>query len=355
MINYDDSVGYVDDQSFINNRLLDILNNHIIVDNINGEEPYYLSKGGSHINIEGYGNGIKIRGGGDIVNNTYCQVDDGNYFDQENGETYFIDKLIQTPIRSTYSVLLEDSLHFGEFFNLCNEFPAGSEYEVFVRRSSFYGVDYSIKFFNTFNYTVWVPTNEAIRKAIKDGVIVPWNTRTIDGVTIKGIYDMANDGEINNEERLALIEKMGRFIRYHFQDNSVLLDGVNKNASYTSATLKTDNNLTYLSTYRNKYYKLHVDSDGSDISITCESDLVDKNGDEIINDLDRQLTSPRVVNLVKDDNRYNLIVRDYIFNNDPRQYNEIDDMTNGYEYENSRIYTSSTAVINQIDDILTFE
>lgn len=330
-----DSVNYIEDQSFINNRLLDILNNHIVVDDVTSGKEYYLNKAGCHVKVEGSGADLTVQGGRDIENGTVCEIykkDDlreNGFFDQENGKTYFLDKMIETPVRSTYSVLSSDTAKYGEFLDLCTGFPANHTYEVFVRRKGFFGVDYSVKFFNTYHYTVWVPTNEAIRKAIQDGKIIPWESR----YGIQGINDMASQ-----TDKEAAMKKLGRFIRYHFQDNSVIYDGsVKDSLVYTSATIRENGGFSYFDTYKNKYYKIGIDADSEGVTLTTEL------GDKVA-----------MVDKSKTD-QYNLIVRDFIFNNNPTSTKEIDGSGSGGSYSTSQIYTSSTAVINQIEDVLRCE
>ncbi len=329
-----DSVGVVEDQTFINNRLLDILNNHIVVDDVTSGKEFYLNKAGCHVKVEGSGVNLKVQGGGDIVNGTVCEIykkddpEENGYYDQENGKTYFIDKMIQTPTRSTYSILSSDTSRYGEFLDLCTGFPANHTYEIFVRKSSYFGVDYSVKFFNTYHYTVWVPTNEAIRNAIIDGKITPWESR----FGVQGINDMESQAD-----REDAIKKLGRFLRYHFQDNSVIYDGRDKNLVYTSATIRESDGFTYFDTYKNKYFKIGVETDSEGLTLTTE--LGDK-----VSMVDKANTD-----------QYNLIVRDFIFNNNPTSTKEVDGSGTGGDYSASRIYTSSTAVINQIEDVLMCE
>lgn len=183
------------------------------------------------------------------------------------------------------------------------------------------GVDFNIKFFNTFHYTIYVPTNDAIQQAINDGIINDWDAINL----------MTN--AIAKEEA---ISKLGRFLRYHFQDNSVLISGTNVEELYPTAALKTNDLASNFNTFKNKYYKLKVTSDGSNISLETE-----KGG---------------TANVIKTNGLFNIIARDYIFNNSPATFNDINVVgSSDKDYSSSRIETSSTAVIHQIDNVLRFE
>lgn len=320
-----DSVGVITDKDFISNRLLDLLDNHVVVGDVESGKGYYFTKGGNIVKVDGNGMGLTVKGGGDIAMGQQCNV---TLLNQEtNGKTYFIDKPIQTPLRSTYSIL-STTPEFSEFFALLNGFPSNSSSIIFLKKKNYYGIDYSIKFFNTFNYTVYVPTNAAIQDAISQGIIIPWESQN--GIT--GINDMT---DINQQN--AAILKLERFLRYHFQDNSVLISGNSVDEVYATATIKNDNLTTYFNTFQNKYYKIGITGSGSGLSLTTETG--------------------GTANVVTQNGLYNIIVRDYIFSADPLSFKDIDGSgsSTATDYSKSEIFTSSTAVIHQIDHVLLFQ
>lgn len=311
--------------SFISNRLLDLLDSHVVVGDVESGQGYYLSKGGSILRVKGTGTNLTVEGGGDIAFGQKCNVVD--LFTQTNGKTYLIDKPIQTPINSTYKIL-STTPEFSEFFALLNGFPytSSSDPVIFVKQKNYYGIDYSIKFFNTFNYSVYVPTNAAIQDAISKGIITPWVSQN--GIT--GINDMTNA-----PQRDSAILKLERFLRYHFQDNAVFISGNSVNEVYATATIKDDDLVTKFNTYKNKYYKIGITGTGNDLTLTTETG--------------------GTANVITQNGLYNIITRDYIFTDDPRSYKEIDGSGGGIDYSSSAINTSSTAVIHQIDHVLLFE
>jgi uncharacterized surface protein with fasciclin (FAS1) repeats len=324
-----DSVGVITSAAFVSNRLLDLLDSHIIVGNVESGKKYYLTKGGNIIKVNGTGMGLTVEGGGDIDLGTKSNV--VNFYAQANGNTYFIDKPIQMPLRSVYKVL-STTPEFSEFFNLLNGFQPSSNSVIFVKKQNYWGIDFNIKFFSTYNYSVYIPTNQAIQEAIANGVISPWESQP----GIVGINDMTDIAEQN-----AAILKLERFLRYHFQDNSVFISGIPVQDVYTSATLKTDDIVTRFTffgreyeTFKNKYYKIGVAGSGTDLSLT---------------------TTKGTANVITQNGLYNIITRDYIFNANPGTYKEIDGSGSGTGYSSSSIYTSSTAVLHQIDKVLLFE
>ncbi|MBN1133130.1 MAG: fasciclin domain-containing protein [Bacteroidales bacterium] len=315
-----DSINTITHQGFLSNRLLDLLDTHIIVGDVESGSGNYLSKGGRTILTEGSGMDMEIRGGGDIEQDVVTHVT--AVFEQQNGRTYFIDKPIQTPLRSVYKILSETP-EFSAFFNLLSGFPTNSESVIFKKTNNYYGIDFNIKFFNTFHYTVYVPTNEAIQQAISDGLIKNWDM----------INEIADPAAQNDE-----IKKLERFLRYHFQDNSVYLSGSSIDKLYQTATIKNDSRITRFNTFLNKYYKLKVNGSGNDLTITTEL-------------TDRLWTAQ----VITENNLYNIMTRDYIFSGNPLAFKEIDDSGTGLDFPTSEIRTSSTAVIHQIDNVLRFE
>lgn len=313
-----DSVDVIEDDGFLANRLLDILDSHIVIGDVELGSNYYFTKNGNLLRVEGTGSNLKVQGGDDIEKDIYIHVVPNGVFDQENGRTYFIDKPIQTPLRSVYKTLSENP-EFSEFFKLLAGL-SGTDSEIFVRRTNYYGIDFNIKFFNTFNYTVYVPTNEAILQAVADGIIKDW--------------DQLNT--INDEtEKAAELEKLERFLRYHFQDNSVFISGEPVNALYQTATIKTNEEQTQFGTYKNKYYRLKISGGGDNLLLSTEN--------------------YGTANVITDNGLFNIMVRDYVFSDNPQAFREIDGSGSGSDFNTSSITTSSTAVIHQIDNVLRFE
>lgn len=320
---FGDSIGVITSETFLRNRVLDMLNSHVVVGSVETGREFYITKGNVAVRVNGTGNNLTIQAGGNIT--LQETVNTTRAYTQSNGKTYFIDRPLQAPQQSVYKVISETP-GFSAFFALMSGFPATSKSVVFVNRSGSFGADYNVKFFNTFNYTVYIPTNEAINNAIASGIIRPWDTQG----SIEGINDMTDE-----TARQAEILKLERFIRYHIQDNSVFVDKVPQNRTYQSATIKLDDKDTHFSTFKNKYYKIGIRSNGGDLTLVTEQN--------------------KTAHVIKSNNLYNIMTRDYVFSNRPSAFKNIDGTGTGSEYNTSSILTSSTAVIHQIDAVLTFE
>jgi hypothetical protein len=167
---------------------------------------------------------------------------------------------------------------------------------------------------------VYVPTNEAIQNAIANKTIDDWD-----------YINSISDDNLRDAE----IDTLERFLRYHFQDNSVYIAGDAINQVYQTATLKTDDSDSYFRTYKNKYFRIGVNGDGSSLTLTTE------NGG--------------TANVITENSLYNIMARDYVFSDNPQAYTEVDGSGSGKDFSSSTITTSSMSVIHQIDNILNFE
>ena len=313
-----DSVDIITSSAFLQNRLWDILDSHIVVGDVESGKEYYVTKANDLIRISGKGASMVVKGGGDLTMNSQSNVK--TVFRQYNGSTYFLDKQIQPALKSVYKVLSENP-EFSMFFELLNGVPEGNIIQIFAQQ----GIDYRIKFFNAFRYTVYVPTNAAIQKAIDNKVIQTWQEIS----TLSG------------PEKERAVTKLINFLKYHFQDDAVFL-GDTFNGHYQSATLKTDMTQTHFGTVKNKYYKLGVTGNSTSIQIT----------------MDTPAGAPlKTAVVVKTNGLYNIIAKDYIFAKLPSAYKYIDGTgsLSGSLFNTSSISTSASAVIHQIDNVLTIE
>ncbi|MBN2765246.1 MAG: fasciclin domain-containing protein [Paludibacteraceae bacterium] len=291
----------------ISNRFNDILDYHIVVGDIESGKQYYRTKGGGQLKIN-YNGDIKIQGGGNIENNKSAQVN--RIYDQTkatngrgNGKTYLVDSPLLPPYRSVYKILSEEP-QFSEFFKLLqgnDEAPQTDidKYAIFYKDKKYVGMDFNVKFFNTFHYSVYVPTNEAVQTAIADG-LPTWDIIKL---------------ETNQALKDSLSAVLVNFLKYHFQDNSVYIDG----STTDKITYET---AAYTLIGKKAYYKI-----GTKLSADNLTLYTNANSTTTIN---------------KENGLYNIMAREYKFNNA-----DIEKAT--------AIETSSWAVIHQINDVLLYE
>ena len=261
-----DSIGKVTASSF-RTQFTDLLNYHTIVlgdgeklgDNGN---RYYKTKHGGEIMFE---NG-EVKSGAQIEGRVPVSGITQTYL-QKNGVAYAIDHIIQAPQRSVLSVLEEDAAttaRFSEFLKLCNDFDMDelmafasdrlseknevtkklriAAYHPFAAKN---GLTDNVNYFNSFNYTVYAPDNEAMQKAYALG-LPRWSD-------IKAFYEPVREQfeqekadknispeiQLLRDKALAMVEEINSFIRYHFQDNSIYADHVVETGVYATACSDT--------------------------------------------------------------------------------------------------------------------
>lgn len=305
-----DSITSASNMEFIKNRLWDILDSHIIVGEIDADKKYYVTKANDIVKVNVTDGNMTVQGGNNQHKDT--RVDVQRVFNQQNGKTYFVDKAVQPSLRSVYKAL-SDHEEFSAFFELLSNVPDDYTPQIFAPQ----GVDYIVRFFNAYRYTIYVPSNQAIANAVADGTIMSW----------------ADINALTGAARTQAIGKMVRFLRYHFQDNAIFF-GHQVNDQFQTATIKTDNKVTHWRTAQNKYYKVGVVGDANSLKLTTEMNK-----------------SANVLPL------NNIVAKDYNFARLPSAYKNVDGTgaVSGALFGTSRISNSASAVIHLIDNVLTFE
>lgn len=317
--NYDVETGLVGDSigeasySQITNRLEDILNTHIVIGDVEDGNTFYRTKGGSMIkvaNANARENGMTVQGGKQIEGEKSIKVtavydelkDDGN------GRTYILDsEPIMTAKKSVFDILGENE-EFKEFYELLQS-------SQFLERKHVIGTEEhgcpteNISLFNTYKYTVFVPTNQSIIDLQKSGKLPTW-----DDVEKRELA-----GETEQADSLAnLIED---FIKYHIQDNSFFIGEGNDSGEYETAAYRIEKQDASTKPVIS-YYKLKTTVNNDGITIVDGSGATHK--------------------VVKTNGLYNIMAREY-------QYDAGDANNAG------NIYTSSHAVIHQIDGALQYK
>ena len=315
---YDPETGLIGDSigeatyTQITDRLEDILDTHIIVGNVEDGHTYYTSKGGSVIKVENAlsgKDGMTVQGGYQMETGKKLRITAVHDFSETgNGKTYILDTLreasavlpepIMTARKSVFDILGEHE-EFSAFRELLQSSP-------YLETKHVIGSDEhgcpstNISLFNTFKYTVYVPTNKAIQD-LQDANLLP-------------TWEMV-ENETDEERRDSLQQEIENFLKYHIQDNAFYIGERASSGEYETAAYKVeDDNL--------QYYKLKVTQTGTDLQIT------DAKGNKR--------------KVVTTGGLFNLMAREY-------QYD-----TGDATLANT-LYTSSFAVIHQIDGVLQYK
>ena len=257
--------------SQIENLLKQMYEYYIVVGNIADGNKYHMTKGYGTIkvDIDAEGNVTKIYGGAQVQSGEGVPV--GHKYPQKNGDTYRLDAgMIQPPTQSVYKVM-KDNPDFSKFYELCigsatvlNTIAPvdkqGVANQDSIKRYMIFenlgGLDQNVRTFNTYHYTVYVPTNPSIDEAYAAG-LPNWLDMETEAEAIEELklnktdkeeafYNMKNEGasqevldaaqaEIDAlsaeiAARIAVLKKdvelVVNFTKYHFQDNSVYVDNL---------------------------------------------------------------------------------------------------------------------------------
>ena len=236
----------------VKSQLIDILNYHTIVlapGETMGANHYYKTKHGALVYFDK--DAMTISAGeqlkGNVPPSKIISVNN-----QKNGVAYITDRVIVPTMESVYSVLSDP--RFSEFMDLCEILgndsvksfasdkleevsplthkPYGDNYTVFFENN---GMDYNMKYFKSFNYTVYAPDNDAMakayanglpRKADFDALLERW------GATYQDKDSTSAQMLADRDKMLAMFEQVNSFVRYHVQDESVAADNIVEGGTY---------------------------------------------------------------------------------------------------------------------------
>ena len=310
--NYDPETGVVGDSigkasyQQIRNRLEDILNTHIVIGDVEDGHSYYQTKGGSVVrvvNAKAGAAGMTVAGGGQLEHGREVAVT--KVYDESvegNGKTYILEGEPIMTARQSVADILASSPDFSEFYKLLQS-SSYLETKHVIGTDEHGCASTNISLFNTFRYTVFVPTNESIVKMQQDGKLPTWKQ-------VEQAQTIA--------ERDSLTEEIELFLKYHIVDNGFFVGQGVETASYETSAYSVDKDRNV------SYYKVTVSADG-------ETGL---------NVRDLMGNNRKVV--TTSESSFNRMAREY-------QYDS-SDATNA-----QNIYTSSCAVVHQIDGVLNYK
>lgn len=315
------------------NRLKEILESHTIIHESEAEKElgmacgkeYFLAKNGAPVRINpdelngNLQNLNSFRGGfqldnqakyGDLLpdengyntGRTVCTVETRKednkevkeYYKQRNGWSYVINAPLN-PTRYTVHDILTNikKEEMEEFYNLCDHPDIDDivkdcglideqnlsesaqkrelkKYHIFNTQADGDDHDYITSLFNNYNYTVYIPTNEAVRKAIEEQHLPTW-----EGIQTELKEYWANHpdaGTLDEATRTRLqtkIKCLMDFLKGHFQDRSVFADRLPTDAQdYTTACLND----------WGTFVKLKVSCDGGPTSEQSGLTITDESG-----------------------------------------------------------------------------
>ena len=259
----------------VKSQLIDILNFHTVVLNEGekmGSNHYYKTKHGGEIYFEENRVGARVMSG--------AQIEDPEHFpapviktiyNQKNGDAFRLDRVIVPPLKSVYATISGQE-QFSEFLEMCNGFGAEpmlewagipklnpknenlpspqDAYTIFTRDYKLGSkstaeacLDYNVKMFNTYNYTLFAPDNTAMEQAYNNG-LPQWSEvqDLFDEWAEVDTTEMSEQDFDRMQEAKDMaymkIRAMRDFVRYHFVTGSVYVDNSIEGGRYQ--TLSSD-------------------------------------------------------------------------------------------------------------------
>ena len=288
----------------IENRLQDVLETHIVIGNVEDGHTYYRTKGGTEIRVDNTelgANGMTVSGSYQINEGSPIYVSE--IYDQKsqggNGKSYILESGPILGTRMTVSDWLDSIPEFSKF----NELMKGSSLTEVIHNERNVCGGTNISVFNTYHYTVYVPTNESIEELQRTNQLPTWEQ----------IAMFDENDETTAPIRDSLTNVIESFLRYHIQDNALFIGAAGESGDYETALIDPSTK---------RFYRISATSTGSEIILKDNSSASAK--------------------VIAKEGCYNLMAREY-------QYN-------GTDAENAnRIETSSSAVIHLIDKPLSYK
>ena len=293
-------------------RLEDIIDNMIVVGDVEDGHTYYKTKGGSTIKVADAGieGTMTVEGGWQIVEGSNSPVVTQIYdlSEKGNGKSYVMDaEMPLSSKRSTYSIL-RDTPEFSKFYELLG----GSSLMVEKMSGRYTCIDRNISLFDAYNYTIYVPTNEAIQKLHDEGLLPTWED--YESLTAE---DFGGDATALKNAQSKIAARITDFLRYHIQDNAIFIGGEPVSGGmYETSKMNPANK---------RFYSVTVSAD--DYQMELE---------------DQVSATPRRV--VVEGDLYNIMGREYWIETQGSGANE-----------RTLIYNASDVVVHQIDDVLLYE
>ena len=302
--------------SQVENRLTDILDNLIVVGNVEDGSTFYRTKGGATIRVSNSGVAGQMATEGSLQMEQQRSVAVTQIFDQTktgNGKAYVVESEVpQSGRKSVYKTLSEHP-EYSRFFDLLRGGdPDSAQYNLTASLidDKYSCVDFNIRLFDNYHYTVWVPTNESLDLLHSQGVLPYWED-------LEAQTDEAWGGDRDAAKRMKYLirQRIIDFLRYHIQDYSVFMGEGPVSGRFETSKLNPENK---------KFFSLAVSADDGQITVTDA------------------LRNERHV-LTADPTLYNNMCREYLFTNrDPENA------------ASGNLYSSSYAVVHLIDGPLYF-
>lgn len=283
------------DNSVLKNRIEELLDNIIVTEPYVEGKKYYQTKGHTFVKVDKQGDDYYVSGSWQEERQQPILAKE--VYEMENGKAIALDGAVQGARRSVAATLRDatdvkgDTL-FSDFFNILktvalsttnskdgwqagdqvlgnlftlkNKGAVGAEDATSSKGKATY-------LLNNFNYTVYAPTNAAMKKAYAAGLPTLEDLEAAEVLDDSLGYDAATD---TASYAAKIMEVMLDFVKYHIQDNSIFIDKGFNSGAYESAKtelIPSTNIAENVSADQLGNYDIAKNTDGTD-KITPNSD-----------------------------------------------------------------------------------
>lgn len=255
----------------VKTQLVDVLNYHTLVlpeGELIGANHFYKTKHGGEVYVDGNFIDGRVMGGLQLERpDLFPAPQIKQIYNEKNGNAYRVSRVVQPPTKSVYAVLNENS-QFSEFLEACSGFGAtqilawagisdevnpatGSSpqdaFTIFTRNYKLGTtsieeacLDYNVKMFNTYNYTLFAPDNNAMQNAYAKGLPKWADIQELfeKYAELDDNHTVTPQEEADKAMAYLKIKALRDFVRYHFMTNSVYADNAIDAGRYS--TLSAD-------------------------------------------------------------------------------------------------------------------
>ena len=344
----------------VDNLFKEILEYNIVLGDMNsesdceGRKKYYMSKGYGTVKVERDAEGkVSHIAGGRELQNGSKGIPVVQTHMMTNGQTFHLDgSMIQPPTQTVSDVLFNSE--FAEFRSLCEpsrevlEYFLGAEntnqkewnkYTVFYEQTAKHNL---VRMFDTYHYTVYVPSRDAMQSAYDQGLL-SWDSLLVEIQNFEKEKPNASAAELSafKDSIKAGADMIAKFVRYHFQDNSVYVDNVRHALAVDKGDVDGDGLRDYEYEYEVSYETSAFNEERNKFcSVLVKTETDPETGEETISirgDLDSSNPDANVCYVVKEDENhlYNVMAREI-------------------QYSGGSVNTSSYAVVHKINNFLVY-
>ena len=245
------------DNNILKNRIEDLLDNIIVTEPYQDGKKYYQTKAHTFVKVDKQGDDYYVSGSWQEERNQPILAKEA--YEMENGKALALDGVVMGARRSVAKTLRNaipegDSVSvFSEFLSMlekCAALSTSDEKDGWLAGDQDLGNLFNLKnkgaigaedissqkkatyLLNNFNYTIYAPTNEAMKKAYDQGLPSLEDLAKAEALDDSLGYDAAVD---TASYAAKIMEVMLDFVKYHIQDNSIFIDKGFASGAYESA------------------------------------------------------------------------------------------------------------------------